>query len=463
MSLFEPAASDSTGAPLAARLRPRSLDEFVGQAHLIGPGRALRAAIETDQVRSLILWGPPGTGKTSLALLIAAKTRSHVEQVNAVTAGVADLKRVIAEARDRRAFYQQRTLLIIDEIHRFNKAQQDVLLPHVEDGTVILIGATTENPFYDVNATLVSRSTVAQLEPLSDEALRMILTRALADQRGLAPLGVHGDPEAIDYLVGVSNGDARVALNALEVAGAAAPEVDGRRHLTLDVARDASQRRVLLYDREGDAHYDMISAFIKSMRGSDPDAAVYWLARMLAAGEDPRYIARRMVVHAAEDVGLADPMALLVATAAAHAVEYVGLPEARIPMAEAAIYIATAPKSNAVVRAIGDAMRDVEERRADSVPRHLRDSSHPRAVARLGHGVGYAYPHDHPDGFVRQAYRPDGVQGRRYYRPTTHGAEADVRRRLEDWWAETLPTSDSEVSGRPAGSPSDPDGTSEPL
>jgi putative ATPase len=433
MSLFESAERDLSAAPLAARLRPRSLDEFVGQDHLVGAGRALRAAIEGDRVRSLILWGPPGTGKTSLALLIAGTTRSHVEQVNAVTSGVADLKRVIAAARDRRALHQQRTLLIIDEIHRFNKAQQDVLLPHVEDGTIILIGATTENPFYEVNATLVSRSTVAQLEPLSDEAIQTILSRALRDARGLGGR-VDIDPGAITYLVGVANGDARAALNALEAAAASAPEAGGRRRVTVEVARDASQRRVLLYDREGDQHYDMISAFIKSMRGSDPDAAVYWLARMLAAGEDARYIARRMVVHAAEDVGLADPMALVVATAAAHAVEYVGLPEARIPMAEAAIYIATAPKSNAVVTAIGEAMRDVQERRADPVPRPLRDASHPQAVERAGHGAGYLYPHDVPGGFVRQAYRPEGVQQRRYYRPTTHGAEAEVRRRLEAWW-----------------------------
>jgi putative ATPase len=440
MSLFEPGANEST-APLAARLRPQSLDEFIGQDHLIGAGRALRAAIEGDKVRSLILWGPPGTGKTSLALLIAGKTRSHVEQVNAVTAGVADLKRVIADARDRRRFHRQRTLLIVDEIHRFNKAQQDVLLPHVEDGTIILIGATTENPFYDVNATLVSRSTVAQLEPLDDQAVGAILSRALSDPRGLGGTGLEVDADAMDYLVGVSNGDARAALNALEAAATAAtvddqaaPAAGGSRRVTLDVARDASQRRVLLYDRDGDQHYDMISAFIKSMRGSDPDAAVYWLARMLAAGEDPRYIARRMVVHAAEDVGLADPMALVVATSAAHAVEYVGLPEARIPMAEAAIYIAAAPKSNAVVRAIGDAMHDVRERRSDPVPRPLRDTSHSQAAARLGHGAGYLYPHDFPEGFVRQSYRPEPAQGRRYYRPTDHGAEAEVRRRLEAWW-----------------------------
>jgi putative ATPase len=435
MSLFEQAGM-RTPAPLAARLRPRTLDEFVGQAHLVGPGRALRAAIDGDQVHSLILWGPPGVGKTSLALILAAKTRSHVEQLNAVTAGVADLRRIIGDAQDRRRFHGQRTLLIIDEIHRFNKAQQDVLLPYVEDGTLILIGATTENPFYEVNATLVSRSRVAQLQPLEDDEIRAILTRALTDPDGLGDPTLEIDPDAAAHLARISNGDARVALNVLEAAAAAAGPMGTRRRLTLDVVTDASQRRPLPYDRAGDAHYDTISAFIKSLRGSDPDAAVYWLARMLAAGEDPRFIARRMVVHAAEDVGLADPTALLVATAAAHAVDYVGLPEARIPMAEAAIYIATAPKSNAVVRAIAEAGRDVTEQRAGRVPVHLRDASHPQAIRQMRHGVDYRYPHDAPDGFVRQDYWPEGMTRRRYYEPTDRGREAELRRRLAAWWGE---------------------------
>ncbi len=436
MELFAQSAPEAERqTPLAARMRPRTLDEFVGQAHLVGPGRLLRRAIEQDDLSSLILYGPPGTGKTSLAHIIAGATKSDVEQVNAVTAGVADLKQVIARAQDRRRFYGRRTILFIDEIHRFNKAQQDVLLPHVEEGTLILIGATTENPFFEVNATLVSRSRVFRLEPLTDEDLRLIVRRALTDpERGLGQDHAVMDDEALDHLIRVSSGDARIALSTLDVTVRGAPEEDGVRRVTVQAIEDATQRRALVYDREGDAHYDHISAFIKSMRGSDPDAAVYWLMRMLEAGEDPRFIARRMVIHAAEDVGLADPMALVVATSAAHAVEFVGLPEAQIPMTEAAIYIATAPKSNAVVKAIGKAREDVSSQRADPVPVHLRDSSHPQAQRQLGYGRGYKYTQESPGGFVPQQYVPDNVKDRVYYEPSDRGFEAEIRRRLREWW-----------------------------
>jgi putative ATPase len=428
-------ATPDQRAPLAARMRPQSLDEVVGQAHLLGPGRLLRQAIEDDALTSVILYGPPGTGKTSIAHVIALATHAHVETLNAVTAGVADLRRLTGEARDRRALYGARTILFIDEIHRFNKLQQDALLPYVEDGTVTLVGATTENPFFEVTSTLVSRSRVFTLEPLAAADLETILARAVADPRGLGPGRLDLPPEVARHIASVANGDARVALNILEVAaGAIRPDADGVRRLTLAVAEEAGQRRALLYDRDGDAHYDMISAFIKSIRGSDPDAAVYWLARMLAAGEDPKFVARRMVVHAAEDIGLADPQALVIAVAAAHAVEFVGLPEARIPMAEAAIYLATAPKSNATITAISRAWQDVERKEAHPVPRHLRDASYPGAP-RLGHGAGYVYPHDHPGGFVAQQYVPENVKDQTYYEPTLEGYEREIRQRLRTWWA----------------------------
>jgi putative ATPase len=421
-------------APLAARMRPQTLEEIVGQGHLLGQGRLLREAIARDALTSVILYGPPGTGKTSIAHVIARTTRAHFETVNAVTSGVADLRRVIGEARERRALYGVRTILFIDEIHRFNKSQQDALLPFVEDGTVTLIGATTENPFFEVTPTLVSRSRVFVLEPLTTEDLLAILQHAVSDPRGLGPDQVELSPEIARYIAGVASGDARVALNILEVAARVPPPgADGVRRITRGVAEEAGQRSSLLYDRDGDAHYDMISAFIKSVRGSDPDAAVYWLARMLAAGEEPRFIARRMVVHAAEDIGLADPQALVVAVAAAHAVEFVGLPEARIPMAEAAIYLATAPKSNATMTAISRAWHDVEHEEARPVPRHLRDASYPGA-RRLEHGSGYQYPHDYPGGFVAQHYVPENVMNRTYYEPTTSGYEDTVRRRLQAWW-----------------------------
>lgn len=432
MEIFQP---EPGAAPLAARMRPRSLEEFVGQEHLVGPGRILRRLVDSGELASVVLYGPPGTGKTTLARILAQSARAHFETLNAVTSGAADIRRVAQEAHDRLRFHRQRTVVFVDETHRFNRAQQDLLLPHVEDGTLVLVGATTENPFFALNSTLVSRVRILRLEPLSPEEIRRIVQRALQDsERGLGRLAVELDPQALEHLVHACGGDARVALNALEVAvTTTAPGPDGVRRVGLEAVVEALQRPVLRYDREGDQHYDTVSAFIKSMRGSDPDAAVYWLVRMLEAGEDPRFVARRMVIHAAEDVGLADPTALLVATAAAHAVEYVGMPEAQIPLAEAAIYIACAPKSNAVVRALARAREDVRTHTPEPVPAHLRDSSYPGAV-RLGHGQGYRYPHDYPGGFVEQDYLPEGLRGRVYYEPTDRGFEATLRQRLQNWW-----------------------------
>jgi putative ATPase len=431
----EEAAPDEVdrGAPLAARMRPRTLDEFVGQEKILGPGTLLRRLIERDELRSAIFWGPPGCGKSTLALLIARHTKAHFEPFSAVTGGVADVRKILDAARARRRAYGRRTILFVDEIHRFNKAQQDAFLPHVEDGTIILIGATTENPYFSINGPLLSRARLFRFEPLGDEAVRALVRRALADaERGLGALDVELAPEAEEHLAAVADGDARRALSALEVAALSAePDAAGRRYLTREAVAQATQGRALSYDRAGDAHFDAISAFIKSMRGSDPDAAVYWMARMIAAGEDPRFIARRMVIHAAEDVGLADPTALLIATAAAQAVELVGLPEAQIPMAEAAIYIAAAPKSNAVVEAIHRANADVAERRPPPVPVHLRDTSYPGAK-RLGHGEAYRYPHDFPGNVVEQEYLPEGTQSRPYYKPTENGFESEVRRRGRD-------------------------------
>ena len=432
-SLF---GDDAPAAPLAYRMRPRDLDEYVGQQHLVGPGRLLRRLIEADRLSSVIFYGPPGCGKTALAELIAARTRAAFERLNAVTSGVADIRGVLERARERRRLHRQRTVLFIDEIHRFNKAQQDALLPAVEDGTIILIGATTENPFFTVNAPLVSRSRVFRFEALGDDDVRRLLERALADQeRGLAHLKPRVDDDALAHLVNVANGDARSALNALEMAVLSTePGDDGTRHVTLAVAAEAVQRRALVYDRDGDAHYDTISAFIKSMRGSDPDATLYWLARMLEAGEDPRFIARRIVIHASEDVGLADPNALVVATAAAQAVELVGLPEARLNLAQAALYIATAPKSNSVYKGINAALRDVRERRAGPVPIHLRDASYPGAK-RLGHGRGYLYPHDYPGHHVAQRYLPEDMPDVTYYEPSDQGYERRIAERLRHWRA----------------------------
>ncbi|MHB1418148.1 MAG: AAA family ATPase [Bacillota bacterium] len=417
-------------APLAARMRPATLEEFAGQEHILGAGKALRRAIKEDQLSSLIFYGPPGCGKTALAKIVAGTTKAHFEQLNATTAGISDLRRVIRDAEDRLGMYRLRTIVFVDEIHRFNKSQQDALLPAVESGVIILIGATTENPYFEVNAPLISRSRIFRFNPLQDEELVGLMERALEDrERGLGEYPVAMESEALQHLARVANGDARAALNALELAVMTTPQgEDGYRKITLETAADSVQQPALVYDKDGDQHYDTISAFIKSMRGSDPNAAVYWLARMIYAGEDPRFIARRMVIHAAEDVGIADPQALLVAVAAAQAVDFVGLPEARIPMAEAAIYIATAPKSNSVCTAINAAMNDVKEKKIGPVPPHLRDASY-RGASKLGHGQGYNYPHDYPDHYVEQRYLPEELGGAIYYQPSNQGYEKAIRQR----------------------------------
>jgi putative ATPase len=418
--------------PLAARMRPRSLGEFVGQSHILGPGQLLRRAIEADRIQSLILYGPPGTGKTSLAQIIARQTRSKFERLSGVESNVADMRRVLATAANRLENKGQSTILFIDEIHRFNKSQQDVLLPDVEGGVVRLIGATTHNPFFFVNSPLVSRSQIFELRPLTEEDLYSLLQRALAEpDRGLGYMKLQADEAALRHLAKLSDGDARKTLNALEIAAlTTAPDPAGIVHVDLSVAEQSIQKKAGVYDDE-DAHYDTISAFIKSMRGSDPDATLYWLAKMIHAGEDPRFIARRIVIHAAEDVGLADPMALVLANAAFQAAEFIGWPEARIPLAEAALYIATAVKSNSTILAIDAALKDVESGRTLAVPEHLRDA-HYKGAKRLGHGEGYQYAHDHPDHFVAQDYL--GAD-KRYYQPTEQGVEKKIKERVEKWRA----------------------------
>jgi putative ATPase len=433
-----PAAQPARSAgqpPLAARMRPRSLDDFVGQAHILGPGQLLRRAIEADRIQSLIFYGPPGTGKTSLAQIIAARTRNKFERLSGVESNVAEMRRVLALATNRLENTGQPTILFIDEIHRFNKAQQDVLLPDVESGVVRLIGATTHNPFFFVNSPLVSRSQIFELRPLSEQDLYALLERALRDEeRGLGRVKPRADESALRHLAKFADGDARKALNALEIAALTTlVGDDGLVHIDLSAAEQSIQKKAVVYDADGDAHYDTISAFIKSMRGSDPDATMYWLAKMIHAGEDPRFITRRMLIGAAEDVGLADPMALVLANAAHQASEFVGWPEARIPIAEAALYIATAHKSNSSMLAIDAALADVQSGRTLEVPDHLRDASY-RGAKRLGHGQGYEYAHDHPDHFVAQEYLG---AFRRYYDPTEQGSEKKIKERVERWRALT--------------------------
>ncbi len=417
--------------PLAARMRPRTLAEYVGQGHILAPGKLLRRAIEADRIQSLIFFGPPGTGKTSLAQIIANQTRSRFERLSGVESNVADMRRVLGTAANRLANSGATTLLFIDEIHRFNKSQQDTLLPDVENGTVRLIGATTHNPFFFVNSPLVSRSQIFELQPISLAETAQLIQRALDDgERGLGHLNCEAAPEVVEHLARVSDGDARKALNSLEIAALTTPpDDDGTVRITLQIAEDCIQKKVVVYDGDEDAHYDTISAFIKSMRGSDVDATLYWLAKMIHAGEDPRFIARRIVIHAAEDVGLADPMALVLANAAFQAAEFIGWPEARIPIAEAAIYIAGANKSNSVIKAIDAALADVRSGKTIPVPPHLKDS-HYAGAAKLGHGEGYKYSHDFPGHFVAQDYLG---AARRFYEPTEQGAEKKIKARVDYW------------------------------
>ena len=423
--------------PLAARMRPRTFSEFVGQEHLVAEGRILRRSIEADRLPSMVFWGPPGSGKTTLAHIIASVTKAHFSPLSAVSAGVADLRRVVGEASLRLKSSGQRTILFVDEIHRFNKAQQDTVLPFVENGTVTFIGATTENPSFEVISPLLSRSRVFRLNALNDEEIRLVVEQAMKDkERGLGEFHVTMTEDTLHYLVTMSNGDARVALNALEMATfAMGPDAKGSRTIELSAIEEALQQRALLYDKSGDQHYDLISALHKSLRGSDPDAALYWLGRMLEAGEDPLYIVRRLIRFASEDVGVADPQALVVAVAAQQAVHFVGLPEGNLALAEAVVYLAAAPKSNSLYQAYSRVQHDIQHGRNEPVPLHLRNAATP-LMRGMAYGKGYKYAHNYEGHFVRQQNLPASLQGKRYYAPGDQGYEKEIADRLKKWWGE---------------------------
>jgi putative ATPase len=421
-------------APLAERMRPRTLEEILGQEHLLAPGKALRRAMEQDQIGSMLFWGPPGSGKTTLARLIALLTRAHFVAFSAVLSGVKEIREVMKEAEEQQKYFNKKTILFVDEIHRFNKAQQDAFLHHVEEGKIVLIGATTENPSFEIISALLSRCQVFTLNPLTAEHIEIILKRALADaERGLGKLKLEVEAKALGHIADKANGDARVALNALELAATAAPlEAEGHKKISLALAEDALQKRALLYDKAGEEHFNLISALHKSLRGSDPDAALYWLARMLAGGEDPLYIARRMVRFASEDIGNADPLALTVTLAAKDAYHFLGTPEGELALAQACLYLATAPKSNAAYIAFGKARREVEESPAEPVPPHIRNA--PTSLMRdLGYGQDYKYPHEYEGHFVAEEYLPEKLQGKIFYRPSDQGLEAKIKERLEKW------------------------------
>ena len=429
MDLFEYMRNNTMEkeSPLAARMRPETIEEVVGQEHIIGEDKLLYRAIKADKISSVLFYGPPGTGKTTLAKVIANTTSSEFIQINATTSGKKDMEDVVKKAKDFMGMYGKKTILFVDEIHRFNKAQQDYLLPFVEDGTLILIGATTENPYFEVNSALISRSIVFELKPLSGDNIKELVKKAVYDtEKGMGDYDAVIDEAALDFIADIVNGDARQALNAIELGILTTKRSeDGKIHITLEVAGEYIQKRVIKYDKAGDNHYDVISAFIKSLRGSDPDAAVYYLARMLYVGEDVKFIARRMMIMASEDIGNADPMALVVAVNAAGAVERVGMPEASIILSQAATYLATAPKSNASYIAISEAMNEVSHQKTPDIPKHLKDA-HYKGAAKLGNGIGYKYSHDYPNHYVQQQYLPDELEGRKYYNPDGQGYEKNI-------------------------------------